>query len=274
MHNVAFDALGLNWRYIPLPVPPGQVAVAIRGLVAMGFRGANVTVPHKEAAFATLDYVASDARALGAVNTLVIERQGRGESSIGGLNTDVQGFVGALRRGGFDPEGGGIAVVVGAGGAARAVIFGLLGSGIDEIVLINRTVARARALIADLGDTSQRAVQMRAMPLTPEILIEFSRAARLLVNATTVGMWPYVNNCIWPEGVAVPAHLAVFDLVYNPVETVLLRRARESGSCAIDGLGMLVRQGALSFVRWVNEGIDVTEITGTMRAVCEEFLRK
>ena len=274
MHNVAFDALGLNWRYVPLPVPPGQVAVAIRGLVAMGFRGANVTVPHKEAALATLDYTSSDAKALGAVNTLVIERQGRGESSIGGLNTDVQGFVGALRRSGFDPESGGTAVVVGAGGAARAVIFGLLGSGIDEIVLLNRTLGRARALITDIGRQFQDAGQMRALPLTQETLIESSRTAGLLVNATIVGMWPHVNNCIWPDGVAVPAHLVVFDLVYNPVETELLRRTRESGSCAIDGLGMLVRQGALSFARWVNKGIDVTEITGTMRAVCEEFLRK
>ena len=274
MHNAAFDALGLNWRYVPLGVPPGWVGAAVRGLAALGFRGANVTVPHKQAVLATLDCVAPDAKALGAVNTLLIDRQGCGEARISGLNTDVQGFVDALRHGGFDPQRGGTAVVVGAGGAARAVVYGLMRSGIDEIVLLNRTLERAKALMSDFGGMPKDAVQIRGLPLTRETLIETSRAAGLLVNATTVGMWPRVKSCIWPEGVTLPSHLVVFDLVYNPVETMLLRRARESGSSAIDGLGMLVRQGALAFTRWVNRTADITKIAEIMRSVCEEVLRK
>ena len=275
MHNVTFDALGLNWRYLPLPVPPGQVEAAVRGLAALGFRGANVTVPHKQAVMPALNSIASNARALGAVNTLVIGRDADGTPVISGYNTDDKGFVGALRRGGFEPEDGGNAVVVGAGGAARAVVFGLLWSGSGEIVVLNRTPERAQALVSDLGSAPPfpcreggRRVRLRALPLTPETLVESARAADLLVNATTVGMWPHVDDSVWPEGVPIPTHLTVFDLVYNPLETQLLRQARESGARATDGLGMLVRQGALAFDMWTGEQAPVE----VMRAACERQL--
>lgn len=261
MHNAAFDALGLNYCYVPLPVEPGQVEVAVRGLTALGFRGANVTVPHKQAVIPALDSIAPDARELGAVNTLVVGRDASGTPAISGYNTDARGFVGALRQGGFEPQERGRAVVVGAGGAAWAVVFGLLQSGIGEIVLLNRTLKRAQALVADLGGE-------RALPLTPETLVESARAADLLVNATTVGMWPRVDDSVWPDGVAVPAHLTVFDLVYNPPETRLLRQARESGAHVIDGLGMLVRQGALAFEMWTGETAPVE----VMREACERAL--
>jgi shikimate dehydrogenase len=262
MHNAAFDALGLNWRYVPLPVPPGQVKVAVRGLAALGFRGANVTVPHKQAVMDALDSIAPDAKALGAVNTLVVSRNADGAAAIGGYNTDAQGFVGALRQGGFDPENGGSAVVVGAGGAARAVVYGLLRSGIGEIVVLNRTLERAQALVADLGGS-------RARPLASETLIESARAADLLVNTTTVGMWPRVDGSVWPDSAPVPAHLTVFDLVYNPPETRLLRQARQSGARAIGGLEMLVRQGALAFEMWTGEKAPIE----AMHAACERVLR-
>ncbi len=267
MHNAAFDALGLNWRYIPLPVPPGQVKVAVRGLAALGFRGANVTVPHKQAVVGTLDSVSLDARELGAVNTLVVSRNADGAAAISGYNTDAQGFVGALREGGFEPGDGGSAVVVGAGGAARAVVYGLLRSGIGEIVVLNRTLERAQALVAALGGS-------RALPLTPETLVESARAADLLVNTTTVGIWPRVDGSVWPDGVPLTPHLTVFDLVYNPLETRLLRQARQSGARGIDGLGMLVRQGALAFEMWTNQGLTLDEIAEPMRAACERVLRE
>jgi shikimate dehydrogenase len=276
MHNAAFDALGLNWCYVPLPVPPGQVEAAVHGLAALGFRGANVTVPHKQAVMPALDSIAPNARALGAVNALVIERGEDGSSVIGGHNTDDKGFVGALRHGGFKPEDGGYAVVVGAGGAARAVVSGLLWSGIGEIVVLNRTLERGQALVSDLGGSAVlatgqhpgEATRLRALTLTPETLIESARAARLLVNATTVGMWPHVDVSVWPNGVPIPAHLTVFDLVYNPLETRFLQQARQSGAHAIGGLGMLVGQGALVFEMWTGESAPVE----VMRVACERVL--
>ena len=267
MHNGAFAALGLNWRYVPLPVPPGQIEAAVKGLAALGFRGANVTVPHKQAVVPALDTIAPDARRLGAVNTIVVERSEDGEVTIGGYNTDARGFIAALREGGFDPQGRS-AVVVGAGGAARAVVSGLLWSGSGGVTVLNRTPERAQALISDLGRRSEDASRLRALPLTPENLIASARAADLLVNATTVGMWPHMGGSIWPDTVSIPAHLTVFDLVYNPLETRLLRQARESGAHAVGGLGMLVRQGALTFEMWTGEPAPVE----VMREACEQAL--
>ena len=272
MHNAAFEAFGLPWCYLPLPVPPGQAKVAVRGLAALGFRGANVTVPHKRSVRLALNSVGAAAIALGAVNTLVIGRRADGTVLMSGFNTDSQGFVGALRQGGFEPEDGGNAVVVGAGGAARAVVFGLLGSGTEQILVLNRTPERANALVADLSQRPGAAAKLRALPLTPETLVESARTASLLVQATTVGMWPQGDGSIWPGGVPIPPHLTVFDLVYNPLETSLLRLARQSGARAIDGLGMLVRQGALAFDMWTNQGLDIDEIATLMHAAAQEAL--
>jgi shikimate dehydrogenase len=268
MHNAAFDALGLNWRYVPLPVPPGQVEVAIRGLAALGFCGANVTVPHKQAVMPVLDSISPNARALGAVNTLLLERDAGGELlSVQGYNTDDAGFVSALRQH-FPPLGGtkgGDAVVVGAGGAARAVVFGLLGAGSGQITVLNRSPRRARELTADLARSPACAARLRALPLTPETLIESARAASLLVNATPVGMWPRVDDSIWPDVAPLPSHLTVFDLVYNPLQTRLLRQAQRAGARPIDGLGMLIHQGAIAFKIWTGAAT-VNEITTLMRA--------
>ena len=269
MHNAAFEALGLNWRYVPLPVRPGQVETAVRGLGALGFRGANVTVPHKRAVIPALDSFGSNARALGAVNTLVIGQREDGSAAIGGFNTDDEGALSALRGGGFEPEEGGVAVVVGAGGAARAVVFGLLRSGIGEVAVLNRTLERARALVADLSDPHTWLGTAYALPLTSETLIESARTADLLVNATPVGMWPHGGESPWPDGVPLPAHLIVFDLVYNPMETRLLGQARESGARPVGGLGMLVHQGAVAFQMWTGEWPP----TDVMRAAAEKALR-
>ena len=263
MHNAAFDALGLNWRYLPLPVPPGQVEVAVRGAAALGFRGVNVTVPHKQAAMPPLDSIAPDAKALGAVNTLVIERGEGDQVRISGHNTDAQGFVGALRHDGFDPKEKS-AVVVGAGGGARAVVYGLLDAGARGILVFDVESSRAQSLVSDWGGVGK----LGALPLTTETLVESARAADLLVNATPMGMWPHVDGTIWPDGVPIPAHLTVFDLVYNPQETLLMRKARESGARAIGGLRMLVGQGALAFEMWTGQPAPVE----VMMAACERAL--
>ncbi len=287
MHNAVFEALGLNWHYVPLPVEPGQVERAVRGLVALGFRGANVTVPHKRAVMPALDTIGPDAEALGAVNTLVVRggagsfpvrseaRRSAGVPSkvtVAGYNTDARGFVGALHAGGFEPGHGASSVVVGAGGAARAVVFGLLRAGTGEIVVLNRTLERAQALVSDLGGSCDGESRLRALALTPEAVIETARAADLLVNASTVGMGRHAGGSIWPDGVPVPSHLTVFDVVYTPLETKLLRQARQSGARAIDGLGMLVRQGALALDRWTDHALDVDEVAALMRAACGRAL--
>lgn len=265
MHNAAFRARGLNWRYVPLAVPPGHVEAAIHGLVALGFRGANVTVPHKRATLPALDTVAAEAETLGAVNTVTVERGRDGEASVSGHNTDAAGFIGALRDGGFEPRGTS-AVVVGAGGAARAVVLSLREAGAARILVLNRTLERAQTLVSDLGHCSTTV--LRADPFEEEALIETARTADLLANATPVGMWPRANDSVWPDEVPLPAHLTVFDLVYNPLETKLLRQARRSGAGALDGLGMLVRQGALAFEMWTDQGAPIR----VMRSACEQAL--
>ncbi len=259
MHNAAFAALKLNWSYVPLPVRPEALPAAVAGLAALGFRGANVTVPHKEGVIPLLDSLSPEAEAIGAVNTIVVEDDGR----LVGHNTDAPGFIAALRRGGFSPEGK-TAVVVGAGGAARAVVHGLLAAGVDRIVLLNRSLDRAEGLVADLRADER----VQALPLIPEALVESAQAADLLVNATPIGLWPEADGSIWPAEVPIPAHLTVFDLVYNPVETVLLRRARAGGARTISGLEMLIHQGAAAFRLWTG----IAPPVDVMRSACTQAL--
>jgi shikimate dehydrogenase len=239
MHNSAFAALSLNWCYVPLPVPPERLGEAVAGLRALGLAGVNVTVPHKEAVMSYLDEVTPAAQAIGAVNTIVVRK------GLIGHNTDWQGFLTALSEGGFDPQGK-RAVVLGAGGAARAVVHALARAG-AQVTVLNRTLARAQALIQDFSPL------FPALPLTLQTLEEQTAGAHLLVNATPVGMWPQVDQSIWPEDLPFPGHLTVFDLVYNPRQTKLLRQAEAVGAKVIGGLGMLVHQGAAAFELWTGE---------------------
>ncbi len=267
MHNAAFEELGLNWRYVPLPVRPGEeVAAAVRGLAALGFQGANVTVPHKQAVMAALDSVAPEAAALGAVNTIVVERGEDGKATLAGHNTDAPGFVRALRAAGFETEGK-KAIVVGAGGGARAVVYGLLAAGAKSVGVLDIVVERAESLVADLSASVGQG-ELSVLEGMAETLVKQAGAVELLVNATPVGMWPKVEGSIWPEGTEVPSSLTVFDMVYNPEETRLLAQARESGARPIGGLGMLVEQGAAAFEIWT--GLEAP--SAVMRAAADEAL--
>lgn len=266
MHNTAFEARRLNWRYVPLPVAPGQVEAAVLGLAALGFRGANVTVPHKRAVLTALDSLSPAAEALGAVNTVVVERAG-GEATLTGHNTDATGLIRGLRDARFEPRDASV-VVVGAGGAARAVVFGLMEAGATHVSVLNRTASRAQALVSDLGGLSSTVVEAEAF--NQETLIAASHDADLLLNATTVGMWPREDASIWPDRERVPAHLTVFDVVYNPLETKLLRQAQASGARAVGGLGMLVHQGARAFEMWTGDAPPLE----VMRAACERALKQ
>ncbi|MGQ9626856.1 MAG: shikimate dehydrogenase [Anaerolineae bacterium] len=256
MHNAAFAVLGMNWVYVPLPVPPGQVEAAVRGLLALGFRGANVTVPHKQAVMPFMDELGESAQVLGAVNTILV-REGR----LVGENTDWRGFLDALRAGGFNP-GRKRALVLGAGGGARAVIYALVREG-AQVSIYNRTPTKAAGLAQGLQKGMSHA-KIFLLNAFPSCLDEFD----LLVNATPVGMWPESDSSPWPEDVPLPSHLTVFDLVYRPRWTKLLKKARKDGARPIGGMEMLVRQGALAFEMWTGEAPPLE----AMRAACEKAL--
>ena len=250
MHNSAFASLSLNWCYVPMPVHPERLGEAVAGLRALGFVGANVTVPHKEAVMPLLDHITPEALAVGAVNTISISSEVLPEGMTIGHNTDWQGFLTALSEGGFDPQSK-RAVVLGAGGAARAVAYALVQSG-AQVTVLNRTPARAQALVQDVIQLLP-ALDIRSLPLTRQILEERTAEAHLLVNTTPVGMWPRVDRSPWPDDLVFPGHLTVFDLVYNPCQTRLLRQALTVGARIIGGLGMLIHQGAVAFELWTGK---------------------
>jgi shikimate dehydrogenase len=147
------------------------------------------------------------------------------------------------------------------------VVYGLLEAGAQEILMFDLELSRAQALVSDLGGVGSK---LRALPLTTEALVESTRAADLLVNATPMGMWPRVDGSIWPDGVSIPRHLTEFDLVYNPLETRLLQQGRKVGAHTIGGLGMLVGQGVLAFERWTGQPVPIE----VMRAACERALER
>lgn len=232
LHGYWLERLGIDGAYVPLPVAPERFADAVRALADLGFRGANVTIPHKEAAFAVCDEVDAAARRAGAVNTLLF-RDGR----ILGSNTDGFGFLESVR----DQAPGwaatdGPAVLLGAGGAARAVAAALLDAGCPRLTLVNRSLARAEALARDLGGP----VCVADRPPLAD--------AALLVNATSLGMQGQPPLAI--DLAPLPAGAVVADIVYVPLETPLLAAARARGLRGVDGLGMLLHQARPGFEAW------------------------
>jgi shikimate dehydrogenase len=227
----------IDGAYVPLPVRPENVKRALQALPLLGFAGCNVTIPHKEAALASVDETDASAKRAGAVNTVVV----RPDGSLLGRDTDGFGFLESLRAAvpGWRASAG-PAVVIGAGGAARAVVAALLDDGAREIRLVNRTPARAAALAKALGGTVLGvAWDQRAAALA---------GAALLVNATSLGMagQPALEL---PLDV-LPADAVVQDIVYVPLETPLLAAARARGHAVADGLDMLLHQGRPGFAAW------------------------
>jgi shikimate dehydrogenase len=259
MHNAALRVLGLDWCYVPFAVRPEALPQAVAGLCALGLRGLNATVPHKQALLGLMDALTPEARAIGAVNTVLMRQDG-----VLGHNTDAQGFLRALREAGCEP-GDGTALVLGAGGVARAIVYALLSVG-ASVTLLNRTPARAEALAVEMSGYARAALE--AGPLDAPTLRRAAKSARLVINATTLGMWPQVETSPWPDDVPMPAHAFCYDVVYNPRETLWLSRARAAGCAAADGLGMLVHQGAEALELWTGLAAPVP----VMRAACEAAL--
>jgi shikimate dehydrogenase len=261
MHNAAFTKLGLDWAYVPLPVHPEHVREALKGLATLSFVGSNVTVPHKQAVMRHMDELGEAARITGAVNTIHIQ-----DGKFIGTNTDPAGFINSLREGGCCPKGMRV-VVLGAGGAARGVVYALAKAEANSVIVFNRTAERAAFLVDDLADTFPDS-RLGFEALTEEALSVLGDAVDLVVNTTSVGMYPQTDRCPWPDNVPVPGDAWFYDLVYNPLETTFLARARSAGAKAIDGLGMLVHQGALSFGRWTGQQAPVD----AMREACLQGL--
>lgn len=262
MHNAAFAELGLDWAYVPLPVRPDDVEQALKGLAALSFVGVNVTVPHKQAVMRYMDELSDSARITGAVNTIHFQN-----GKFSGYNTDAIGFLNSLKEANCDPQGMRIAVL-GAGGAARAVVFALARAGADSIIVLNRTAERGAFLVGDLAAAFPNS-SLTFEALTPESLAVLDSTVDLVINSTSVGMYPHVEASPWPADVPMPANVIFCDLVYNPLETVFLARARAAGATTIDGLGMLVHQGAYAFEKWTGQSAPVD----VMRQACLSKLK-
>jgi shikimate dehydrogenase len=249
LHGYWLKHYGIDGAYIPLAVAPDRLGEALRGLTAMGMVGCNLTVPHKETAMAYLDVIDPQARRIGAVNTVVVN----GNGELEGRNTDGYGFIENLKHSvsGWQSSDG-PAVVIGAGGASRAIIVALLDAGVPEVRLANRTREKAQALSDELGG---------AVTVVDWISRETALAgAALLVNTTTQGMVGQPPLDLRLDDL--PVQALVTDAVYVPLETPLLNAARRRGNPVVDGLGMLLHQARPGFAAWF--GI-VPEVTPALR---------
>ena len=255
MHNAALAALGIAATYEARDVAPDDLRQALEGLRTSGAWGTNLSIPHKERALERLDHVSDDARAIGAVNTVVVK-----DAGLHGFNTDGLGFTRSLEEAGLRSVAGLEVLVLGAGGAARGVAHALKTAG-AIVAIWNRTDARAVQLAAEL--------ELEAV--SSATLERKVRAVQLLVNTTAVGLEDAHASPL-PQGV-LPGQGWVCDIVYRPLETKLLRDSRRAGLQTIDGLGMLVHQGALALKLWLDaQGIAGAPDATVMRAAALERL--
>jgi shikimate dehydrogenase len=248
LHGFWLDETGVDGAYLPLPVRPGDIERALRALPVLGFRGCNLTIPHKQAALQVADRVDPLARRIGAVNTIVVAADG----SLDAKNTDIYGFRENLRdRAPRWRPSAGAAVVLGAGGSARAVIAALGEAGVGEIRVVNRTRSRAEAVADDLA-TPATHISVHSWNEAGDVL----DGAGLLVNTTSLGMAGEPPLAL--DLSALPQSAPVVDIVYVPLETGLLAAARRRGHPVVDGLGMLLHQGRPGFEAWFGAEVRVT----------------
>jgi len=257
LHNHWLKAHGIDGAYIPLPIPRESLAEVLKGLRQAGFKGVNLTIPHKEAAFALAHRLDDAARAAGAVNLLVFHEDG----TLEGRNTDAEGLAENLKAANVSLSGT-PAVLLGAGGAARAAILALDKIGAGEIRIVNRHAERASALAAQLAPF------VKAKLIAAADWPNAAADAKLLVNATSAGMkgQPALDLPLDP----LPKDAAVCDLVYNPLQTDLLARAAARGHKTVDGLGMLMYQAVPSFAAFYGA---MPKVTPELRAELEQALR-
>jgi len=256
MMEAGFRKLGLNWKYLTIEVKKEDLEDAIHGLRAFNMRGINLTIPHKIEVLKYLDEVADDARLMGAVNT--VRREG---SKLIGENTDGKGFLRSLREdGGTDPAGKNI-VLLGAGGAARAIGVELALAGARHIRVVNRTPSRGKELVELINDKTDASAEYIVWD-TPYVLPE---GTDILVNATSIGLYPDVEAKPDIDYTSIRGGLIVCDVIPNPPRTVFLREVESRGAKTLDGLGMLVYQGTIGFKMWTGADAPVWEMKEALK---------
>lgn len=261
MHNSAFEFLGMDCCYVPFRVQNNGLQAAINAVRVMGIKGVNITIPHKKSVINYLDEVDRNAELIGAVNTIV-NKNGR----LLGYNTDGYGFLAFLRsEAGFDPQHKRI-VLIGAGGAARAVAFTLALEGAEKITIFNRSPDKAEILADELYRTV--GCDVEADGLNSDLIDAELALADLLVHASPAGMFPNCEERPPVNTEKFKGGLLVCDLIYNPLKTRLLREAEKSGCRIFNGIGMLVFQGALAFEIWTGQPAPLH----IMRAAVEKAL--
>ncbi len=253
--NAGIRAAELDYVYTAFPVKEGKLGEAIAGMKALGICGLNVTIPHKERVMKYLDSIDKDAEVLGAVNTIVNQN-----GVLTGYNTDVKGFVGGMKQMGYEPKGK-QAVLLGAGGAARAIIWGLIQEGVASLTIGVRNVPKVRPLV----EYFQKYMDITLLDWsTPE----FDRAlakAQLLINSTPLGMCPHVEAMPPVNWDKVSKGILVYDIIYTPAETLFLKQAREHGCLTLNGEAMLIGQGAESFRLWTGIELDTEVMAQALR---------
>lgn len=249
MHNAAFAALGLDAVYVPFAVPPNRLPAAVDAIRALGIAGLNITLPHKATIMPLLDSVDATALAIGAVNTVL-----RDGTRLLGTNTDAEGLARSLREANVALTGANV-IVLGAGGAARAAVVGLANAGAARILIAARRIGESQALTAAIAQACG-STQLLALDLG----LSLTRAAAdctLLIQATSATLGEAQATRDFAEALplrALPPNAVVCDLVYKPLRTAVLQRAHALGLRTVDGLGMLLHQGALAFEHWTGQG--------------------
>ena len=242
MHNAVIKALGLDMVYLPFEVKPSNLKEAINGIKSLGIIGVNITIPHKESVIRFLDDISEEARLVGAVNTIVYK-----DRKLVGYNTDGSGYMASLKEElGFNPKSKRI-IIIGAGGAARGILAALATQKPKSITVANRTLSRAVSLIKTFKGKF-RDTRFEAINLDDNMLKMSFNSVDLLINTTSVGMKQGKALKIPLE--TLPKIAIVSDIIYNPLETLLLKKAKKIGLTTHGGLGMLVHQGARSFKLW------------------------
>jgi len=247
LHQTALAEAGLSGNYELYPVPPlpdGQKDLeALLARIRSGeLNGLNVTIPHKQSVFPLVDELTPSAAAMGAVNTLFMR-----SGNLVGDNTDAPGFWGDLSH--LPIQDARSALILGAGGAARAVVYALLSRG-WSVRITDLRPEQADSLFTHFSFQPMDSSKLEVIDFNPQSIEKAGHACDLIVNATPVGMHPNVDNCAWPETLPLPAHACIYDVVYNPMETKLLKLAAAAGLPCRNGLGMLVEQASLAFERW------------------------
>lgn len=250
MQTAAARAAGLDYVYVALPVHPLAVREAVRGLPALGFCGVNVTVPHKQAVVPFLDEVDPAAAALGAVNTIVITSEDGGEDFrpfLKGYNTDTRGFFKDLSGYGIEADGR-HCLVLGGGGSGRAVVYALATNG-AIVHLLTRRAEQGDEVAHQLAEhIPADSLHLHSVDEAPALARRYRSA--IVVNTTPLGMTPNIDRSVWQDDWPFPEEGFVYDLVYNPAMTRLMRQAQAAGLKAVNGMGMLVHQGAEAFYLW------------------------